>query len=70
MPQLKFKPKDPLKVSIDEEQAVTYWMKQFNCSRELLADAVASVGTERADVQTYIQLLKGDTDAGGEVPVN
>jgi len=45
---------DRARIAIGEDYEVAYWTKKFGVSREVLADAVASVGTSAQAVADFL----------------
>jgi len=45
---------DRARIAMGEDYEVAYWTKKFGVSREVLADAVASVGTSAQAVADFL----------------
>jgi hypothetical protein len=53
-------PSDPSRVNDQQERDIQYWTSRFHCTRAMLTDAVASVGNDPSQVESYLHILKGD----------
>jgi hypothetical protein len=49
-----FKPLDPSRVNTVDPVEVNYWCKEFRCSEDELAKAVAEVGEHVAEVRPFL----------------
>jgi hypothetical protein len=51
----KKRPQDSLRINMNEEYEVQYWIEKFNCTKEQLKNAVDRVGVMARDVEAYLK---------------
>jgi|GraSoiStandDraft_24_1057298.scaffolds.fasta_scaffold2536133_1 hypothetical protein len=47
-------PRDPDRVSLDDDRELAYWTAQFDITRERLEEAVSAVGNSAEQVRRYL----------------
>ena len=53
-PSTPFKPLDPGRIDIIDQEELAYWSKEFHCTEPELAQAVTQVGEHVTAVREYL----------------